>query len=174
MNTMTRRSGWSMRQRKRTQALKPPPVPVIAVGSFKGRKVSDLADDELQRFLKVDARRQPGRAYFGRRLDARHYWYALYEVEKRRTDAARTGPEILDKDGAKDIAYKLVRYAFRVASKRCHSDQGGSDDLFCRLKEAEAMLLQCIGRNYPVSISRCGGVCWYDFQFQRRAVAARG
>jgi len=58
--------------------------------------VRDLADDELQKFLKVDARRQPGRSYFGRKADAPHYWYALYEVEKRRSNAPSTGPQILE------------------------------------------------------------------------------
>jgi hypothetical protein len=57
-----------------------------------------------------------------------------------------SGPEILKTDSQKDIARKLVRYAFRAAAKRCHSDQGGSDELFCRLKEAETMLLECVGR----------------------------
>lgn len=112
-------------QRKRPKLV--PTVPTITVGKFKGRPVNDLSDDELEAFLKADARRQP-RRHFGS-FDARHYWYAKYEFERRKSSPAPRVPlEIADSDTAADIALKLVRLGFRGASMKHHPDHDGGDN----------------------------------------------
>jgi hypothetical protein len=135
VSTRTRLFGGRINQRRRTAVLRPP-VPVIVVGNFKGRRVSELLDDELQEFLKADARRQTGRAYLGQRTDARHYWCALYEVERRKLGSAHPAPtvslEIADFDTSEEIALKLVRHGFRQAAIKYHPDHLGGDNTTMR------------------------------------------
>ena len=135
----SRKTIWSQRHRLLLKrALLAPPA--IVAGRFAGRTVDALTDAELKALLISSPN------FWLDNLAL--YWSVKYEIEKRRAEVggANTCPEILEKDSPKDLAHKLIRYAFRAASKRCHSDLGGSDDLFRKLKEAEAMLLGCVER----------------------------
>lgn len=124
-----------------------PPEPTVSYGRFKDKRLSDLSDEELVIFLRVDARHQsrpvaPGVLAWGLPpscADLSQYWFAKYELERRKPEAKRSSSaafEIADTDTKEDIAWKLVSYGFRMASRRFHPDHGGSSTSMQRLNEA--------------------------------------
>lgn len=118
----------------------------MTTGSFVGRKLSDLSDNDLEEFLRRDARKQNGIVFVSLAPPSKHsyrdlsqYWFAKYELEKRKPAAQRTGAsslEIAAGDTKEGIALKLVNFGYRVASLKHHPDCGGSNETAQRLNEA--------------------------------------
>jgi hypothetical protein len=110
-----------------------PPEPAIVAGTFKGQKLSELSDQELASFLRWDAQSQKATALqgiFGRPicLDLSQYWFAKYELERRKEPAGResAGSFTLTADDTNErIAPRLLKYGYRFASRKCHPDAGG-------------------------------------------------
>lgn len=122
-----------------------PEEPVVVTGEFVGKKLSDLSDEELNQFLRVDARYQT-RAITGpigwfppSCSDLSQYWFAKYELERRKPEtqsAANTSFEIAKGDTMESIALKLVAYGFRAASRKFHPDHGGDKAIMQSLNAA--------------------------------------
>jgi hypothetical protein len=76
--------------RHRPRVLAPPQEPEIVYGAFVGRKLSELSDEDLNRFLSSDAKVQfklatPTPLFkAGSYLDLSSYWFAKYELERRK------------------------------------------------------------------------------------------
>jgi hypothetical protein len=115
-------------------------------GQFKDKKLSELSDEELTLFLRVDARLQfrpcapsvPG-WFLPSCSDLSQYWFAKYELERRKPEAQRTSSsafEITNADTKEDIAWKLGAFGFRIASRRYHPDHGGDTTTMQRIIEA--------------------------------------
>lgn len=120
-----------------------PAEPAIVAGEFLGRKLSELTDDELNRFLRLDARFQtkPASASlwtpppstwrapsFPWCLDMSQYWFAKYELERREFESRRDPGATLNiaaSDTEEAVARKFVDYGFRAASRKYHPDRGG-------------------------------------------------
>jgi hypothetical protein len=127
-----------------------PPEPPILSGQFKDKRLSDLSDEELIYFLRVDARHQikpctpsvPG--WFPPSCpDFSQYWFAKYELERRKPEAQRTSAsvfEIANADTKEDIAWKLAAFGFRAASRRHHPDHGGDNTRMQRINEARDLV----------------------------------
>jgi len=112
-------------------------------GQFKDKKLSELSDAELAIFLRGDARFQSGPCASSLLgvfpplcPDLSQYWFAKYELERRKPEAQRTAFDIAKADTKEDIAWKLVNYSFRAVSRKYHSDLGGDDATMRRIIEA--------------------------------------
>jgi hypothetical protein len=124
-------------------------------GEFKGRSVNELADHELRVFAAGSARSQvmyafPGflDVYPAHCADHSHYWCARFELERRSKEANPPhGPEITVSDRTEDIAAKLANYAYRLAAKSCHPDQGGDKEVFLKLQAAHKLLLATLKKS---------------------------
>jgi hypothetical protein len=128
-----------------------PKEPAIVVGNYVGRKLSELSDEELNHFLLVDARRQSSNPVVitGWLLspwcpDLSQYWFAKYELERRRPEAHRDAAaslKITSDDSKPEIARKLAEYGFRAASRKYHPDRGGETSTMQRVNEARQFAL---------------------------------
>jgi hypothetical protein len=120
-----------------------PSEPEIVAGEFVGRKLSELSDEELNRFLKGDARYQPKSPSVSFLLpsspwcaDLSQYWFAKYELERRKLESQRDASAsltVLANDTEEGIAKKLAEYGFRAASRKYHPDHGGDTATMQRL-----------------------------------------
>ena len=120
--------------------------PTIIVGEFVGRKLSEMSDEELNIFMRRDARNQAGQpvtTWFPIPPycpDLSQYWFAKYELERRRPEAQRESAatlKVLAGDTKEEIAMKLVNYGFRAASRKYHPDKGGDTLTMQRINEAQ-------------------------------------
>jgi hypothetical protein len=104
-------------------------------GNFKGQKLSELSDQELTSFLRWDAQSQT-RAVVQNILapsqpicpDLSQYWFAKYELERRKEPAERESASsftLTADDTSESIAPRLLKYGYRLASRKCHPDAGG-------------------------------------------------
>jgi hypothetical protein len=119
-------------------------------GKFAGRKLSDLADGELDYFLRVDAQSQskapvaqPWPALAPRCPDLSQYWFAKFELERRKPEAQRQSAvslEISTGDTQEGIALKLAEYGYRAASRKYHPDHGGDTVIMQRLNAARQLV----------------------------------
>jgi hypothetical protein len=147
MNTPGRRRGLYNPLRKlRRRIPSPPPEPAIVMGRFEGRKLSELSDEELNSFLGWDAHCQRKTAMadlFSTGLyicqDLSQYWFAKYELERRKKSAERdptSSIKLTAEDTNASIAMKLVNSSFRAASLKFHPDKGGDTWSMQRLNAA--------------------------------------
>jgi len=91
MQERQRRSRKLSRFRRRLFA---PSEPPILAESFFGRKLSELSDEELAHFVRVDARHQTKApltsSWFPPSCpDLSQYWFAKYELERRKPESQR-------------------------------------------------------------------------------------
>lgn len=71
--------------------------------------------------------------------DVSPYWFAKYELERRKPESARTASAALDvgpQDDKATLVLKLLDYGFRAASRKYHPDRGGDTSVMQRLNEA--------------------------------------
>jgi hypothetical protein len=121
----------------------------IAKGEFAGRRVEDLTDDELPRFMTGYARNQwkvgimPFLTLSGTTpqpmcLDLAPYWCARYELVRRKPNGAEPAKvlEVRPDDTDLTLANRLIEYAFRVAAMKQHPDHGGTNAGMQRLIRA--------------------------------------
>lgn len=138
--------------RRRTRFKRPPfspPEPPVLYGQFKDKRLSELSDEELTLFLHMDAQYQitpctPGvPGWFPPSCrDRSQYWFAKYELERRKPEAQRgSNPSfaLADADKTEDIAWKLVAYGFRMASHKYHPDHGDKSTAMQRIIEAREL-----------------------------------
>jgi hypothetical protein len=124
-----------------------PPEPPILYGQFKDKKLSELSDEELVFFLRVDARFQirpctpalPGWLPPSCR-DRSQYWFAKYELERRKPETQRTAFDIAKADTKEDIAWKLAQHGFRAASRKYHPDHGDDTATMQRINNARDLI----------------------------------
>jgi hypothetical protein len=125
-----------------------PKEPAVVTGEFVGRQLSDLSDEELNTFLRVDARCQLRdatnlSAWFPHSyLDLSQCWFAKYELERRKPEtqrAANTSLEIAKGDTKESIALKLIEYGYRAASRKFHPDHGGDNTIMQNLNAARQL-----------------------------------
>ena len=112
-----------------------PPEPSILSGEFVGRNLSELSDEELNRFIQRDAGSQFRKAQSSLLSASEHYcwdhsqyWFAQYELERRKPETQReiaASLKIRDGDTPATIARKLVDFGWRAASRKFHPDRGG-------------------------------------------------
>ncbi len=105
------------------------------MGSFKGRKLSELSNEELNSFLRWDAHYQIKKAMpdlFSTGLhichDLSQYWFAKYELERRKKTAESepgSSIKLTADDTIESIARRLFNYGYRAASHKYHPDAGG-------------------------------------------------
>jgi hypothetical protein len=121
-----------------------PPEPAIIFGQFVGRRLSELSDEELKRFLQTDARRQtapvmelplPFKPWCP---DMSQYWFAKYELERRRPECQRdsTSLDIATGESESRVALRLTLYGYRTASRKYHPDYGGDTAIMQLLNAA--------------------------------------
>lgn len=121
-----------------------PSEPPILAGSFLGRKLSDLSDEELVHFVRVDARHQtkaPLTSGWFPPLcpDLSQYWFAKYELERRKPESQRASTislEIASGEVKESVTLKLVEYGYRAASRKYHPDRGGDTAIMQTLNAA--------------------------------------
>jgi hypothetical protein len=121
-----------------------PREPEIVAGRFAGRKLSALADGDLECFVRVDARFQtkPVATLEGALLscpDLSQYWFAKYELERRKPDAQRQPPAALEirlAQTPESVALTLIQYGYRAASRKYHPDHGGDTGIMQLLNAA--------------------------------------
>jgi hypothetical protein len=68
--------------------------------------------------------------------DLSQYWFAKYELEKRKPAAQRapaSSLEIAAWDTNENIVLKLANYGLRAASLKYHPDKGGNPEIMKRL-----------------------------------------
>lgn len=123
-----------------------PSEPTVYFGEFQGRKLSELSDEELNRFIRSDAMFQSRPAptpLFASMPSLCHdesqYWFGRYELERRKPESAReTGASLRidpnDTDAA--AALKLALHGYRAASRKYHSDHGGDDETMLKINAA--------------------------------------
>src|SRR5215469_2663404 len=127
-----RRSG------KRQPSVFAPAEPDVVFGWFKDRKLSDLTDGELNDFLLRDARSQtrevivpislwPLKTVKWQAVDLSQYWFAKYELERRKPKARSEDVsfDIRAADSQRAIARRLFDYGFKAAAIRYHPDHAG-------------------------------------------------
>lgn len=112
-----------------------PPEPAIVAGRFKGQKLSELSNENLNSFLRLDARSQTSVAFPSILTsqpitcrDLSQYRFAKYELERRKGLPEReqtTSVELTAEDTDDSIAQRLLNYGYRAASRKYHPDQGG-------------------------------------------------
>ena|ERR1035438_3350162 len=138
---MKKRTSWSTRQRRAPRRFRAsrfcPPEPAIVTGKLKGQKLSELSNEELASFLRLDAGSQtsvalpnifPSQPVICR--DLSQYWFAKYELERRKGPGERepaTSIELTTDDTDDSIAQRLLSYGYRAASRRYHPDNKGGD-----------------------------------------------
>lgn len=136
-------------RRKRIRRPFSPPEPIITAGKFTGAKLSELSDDELNQFLRGDAGHQTSPAMLSLLglspscLDLSQYWFAKYELERRKPETNRkpaAALEISASDTEESIALKLVGYGYRAASRIYHPDHGGNAVIMRRLNAARDLV----------------------------------
>ena len=122
--------------------------PKIVAGEFVGRKLSELSDEELSRFLRGDAGFQtnavsPYASWLAPSspwcLDLSQFWFAKYELKRRKPESQRDSNaslNILPDDTEEAIARKLAEYGFRAASRKYHPDRGGNTATMQKLNAA--------------------------------------
>jgi hypothetical protein len=121
-----------------------PPEPTIVNGQFVGKKLSELSDEELRRFLQADAGWQITRVavlpppFTPCFRDMSQYWFAKYELERRKPEAQRTPTslDIVAGEPKSGVALKLAEYGYRTASRRYHPDCGGDTATMQLLNDA--------------------------------------
>lgn len=132
----------SNKLRRRAQFRRPlsRPKPAIVAGGFAGRKLSELSDDELIAFLRLDAWSQTTTALpniFDPSKppvcpDFSQYWFAKYELERRKKapdpEPAARPLKLTANETKESIALKLLEYGFRAASRQYHPDVVGGDN----------------------------------------------
>jgi hypothetical protein len=123
-----------------------PEEPKIVWGQFVGRKLSELSDAELNRFMRSDARFQshePIKSVWGLPptcSDFSQYWFARYELERRKPEIQRTVSfKISSNDTSESIALKLFEHGFRAACRQYHPDTGGEKILMQQLNAAREL-----------------------------------
>jgi len=124
-----------------------PPEPMIVFGQFVGRKLSDLSDEELSRFLQSDARFQsapvmvPPPPFKACCPDMSHYWFAKYELERRKPEAQRAPAslEVAAGESESRVALRLAEYGYRIASRKYHPDHGGDTPIMQLLNAAREL-----------------------------------
>jgi hypothetical protein len=59
--------------------------------------------------------------------DLSQYWFARYELERRKPDSQREPITIVvtSSDAKEDVALNLIEYGYRLASQKYHPDRGG-------------------------------------------------
>ena len=127
-----------------------PAEPAVVFGEFSGRKLSELTDEELVRFLYSDATRQhqkvlsiPGLPPLPTYLDLSHYWFVKYELERRKPESrldTNASLDILATDNEAAIALKLVEFGYRAASRKHHPDKGGATSTMQKVNAARHMM----------------------------------
>jgi len=117
-------------------------------GKFKGQKLSALSNEDLTSFLKWDAQFQTivntpniPSSFFANlpKPDFSQYWFAKYELERRRKVAEgepTSSIKLTAEDTSASIAWRLVDYAYRAASRKHHPDAGGDTRSMQRLNAA--------------------------------------
>ena len=136
-----------------------PREPAINAGQFVGRKLSELSDEELMSFLRLDAWRQTGYTVevqqpdlggFGnipiaKFTDLSQYWFARYELERRKLpDHKSSIPDLRSTTTPQQVARKMIDFAYKAFSKACHPDSGGTHELFVRLGRAKELLSKAL------------------------------
>jgi hypothetical protein len=116
------------------------------MGKIKGRKLSELSNEELTSFMRWDAQWQTTVALSNILLPGQHicrdlsqYWFAKYELEHRKGLAERepTSSIKLTADDTNDsIAWRLLDYGFRAATRKYHPDAGGDNRSMQQLNAA--------------------------------------
>jgi hypothetical protein len=118
-------------------------------GKYFGKRLSDLADEELDYFLRVDARSQSKVAVAlpaplaPQCPDLSQYWFAKFELERRKPEAQRQSAvslEISTGDTQESIALKLAEYGYRAASRKYHPDHGGDTGIMQRPNAARQLV----------------------------------
>lgn len=139
-----------LRARRKPQ---PEPVrsPVIASGKLAGRTVASLSTEELQDFIRGDARWQfvtPVKNLFPGFFNSccmpvatqGPYWAAQYELLRRqRTESPVSVPRlnVVMSNDPKETLRSLLKAAFRLAARQMHPDlHGGSGEEMKRLNAA--------------------------------------
>jgi hypothetical protein len=122
-----------------------PPEPAIVAGKFQGQKLSELSNEDLTYFLRSDAKSQttvaiPNIFSAGwRRRDLSQYWFAKYELERRKGPEEReptSSIELTADDTEGSIALRLLDRGYRAASRKYHPDAGGDNRSMQRLTAA--------------------------------------
>ena len=121
-----------------------PPEPSIVFGRFVGRRLSELSDEELENFLLRDARFQtcpvtlPPAPFNPWCPDMSQYWFARYELERRKPEAQRssTSLEVVAGESESTVALRLTEYGYRIASRKYHPDYGGETAIMQLLNAA--------------------------------------
>jgi hypothetical protein len=141
-----------------------PREPAITAGQFVGRRLSELSDDELLRFLRFDSLSQTGCTFevippkppepgdlFNLNLpvasfpDLSQYWFARYELERRKLpDHKSSIPDLRSTTTPQQVARKMIDFAYKAFSKACHPDSGGTHELFVRLGRAKELLSKAL------------------------------
>lgn len=123
-----------------------PLEPDILSGEFVGRKLSELSDEELNRFIRRDAGSQFSEARSSFFVPSSHvfwdhsqYWFARYELERRKPESERdilASLDVREGDNTVVIARKLVDFGWRAASRKLHPDHGGDTATMQRVNAA--------------------------------------
>ena len=146
------------RPQRRPQPFRPA-APAITAGKFVGRKLGELSDEELQSFICGDARLQTGRTlvltppsppspggFFDVPsvpfMDLSQYWFARYEIERRKSPPSI--PDLRNATTPRQIARKMLDFAFRAFSKVCHPDKGGDHETMIKLGDAKDLLSKAL------------------------------
>ena len=146
------------RPQRRPQPFRPA-APAITAGKFVGRKLGELSDEELQSFICSDARLQTGRTlvltppsppspggFFDVPsvpfMDLSQYWFARYEIERRKSPPSI--PDLRNATTPRQIARKMLDFAFRAFSKVCHPDKGGDHETMIKLGDAKDLLSKAL------------------------------
>jgi hypothetical protein len=98
-------------------------------------------------FLRVDARFQirPCTPSLSGWLppscpDRSQYWFAKYELERRKPEAQRSTFDITHTDAKEDIAWKLTQHGFRAASRKYHPDHGDDTAIMQSINNARDLI----------------------------------
>ena len=123
-----------------------PPEPAIVTGKFRGRKLSELSNEELTSFMRWDAQCQTKVALSNIFLPGQHicfdlsqYWFAKYELERRKKTAEcepTSSIKLTDDDTNDSIALRLLNYGYWAASRKYHPDAGGDTRRMQKLNAA--------------------------------------
>lgn len=71
--------------------------------------------------------------------DESQYWFARYELERRKPESRREANASLNisaTDTEAEIALKLMSYGYRAAPRKYHPDHGGSSEVMKKLNAA--------------------------------------
>ena len=147
------------RRGRHRRHLSEPSEPPVYFGEFQGRKLSELSDEELIRFTRRDAMLQfkPAPAPFIASIppschDKSQYWFAKYELERRKPESAREASASLnispsDMDAA--VALKLALHGYHAASQKYHPDHGGSTQIMQKINAAVEFARRRLKHNSP-------------------------